>query len=90
MVNVTRNVEAAGKTEVVLLTATDLHQNKELYSDLVKAVERHHLDLVALVGDFLHAGQDLAGRASVAEARRHLPQQAAAHDAHRDDSAEIG
>ena len=39
--------------KVKILTVTDLHQNKELYGSLAKAVEEHHPDLLAFVGDFL-------------------------------------
>jgi Icc-related predicted phosphoesterase len=54
-------------TEVKTLTVADLHQNQALYSDLTKAVEKHQPDIVALVGDFLHAGEDMKGRLSVAD-----------------------
>jgi len=38
-----------------LLTATDLHRHPSLYAQLALAVARHQPDVVALVGDFLHA-----------------------------------
>jgi len=64
--------EIQSPTEVTLLTATDLHQNQKLYSDLAAAVARHHPDLVALVGDFLHAGEDFGGRISIPECAKIL------------------
>lgn len=44
---------AAGTRFVRLLTATDLHQSRPLYTQLAEAVGRHRPDAVALVGDFL-------------------------------------
>jgi Icc-related predicted phosphoesterase len=61
---------AGGKTrttEVTVLTAADLHQSKKLYAELASAVKLHQPDIVALVGDFLHAGDDMKGRLSAVE-----------------------
>jgi Icc-related predicted phosphoesterase len=44
-------------TQMKLLTATDLHQHRWLYEGLEKAVEEHKPDVLALVGDFLDAGE---------------------------------
>jgi hypothetical protein len=48
----------APTSAVTVLTATDLHQNRQLYADLRKAVVEHQPDIVAIVGDCLHAGED--------------------------------
>src|SRR5712671_6832553 len=45
-------------TTIRTLTVTDLHQVKVLYDGLEKAVERHHPQIVALVGDAIDANND--------------------------------
>jgi len=52
-------------TEVTVLTVADLHQSKKLYEELVQAVAQHKPDVVALVGDCLHAGEDFQGRLTI-------------------------
>ena len=59
-------------TIVTVLTATDLHQRKSLYDELERVVKRHCPDIVALVGDFLDAGDSRAGRFSATECAEHL------------------
>ena len=59
--------EDAKPTEVTVLTAADLHQSRKLYQDLRTAVEKYRPDVVAMVGDFLHAGVDFENRLSVVE-----------------------
>lgn len=51
--------------EVTVLTVADLHQSRKLYEELVQAVALHKPDVVALVGDCLHAGEDFKGRLTV-------------------------
>ena len=43
-----------------ILTVTDLHQVRVLYGGLEKAVERHHPQIVAMVGDAIDANNDEA------------------------------
>jgi len=50
---------------VTVLTVTDLHQSRKLYEELTLAVSSHKPDVVAVVGDFLHAGEDFEGRLTV-------------------------
>lgn len=50
---------------VTVLTAADLHQSRELYQQLGIAVTKFRPDMVALVGDCLHADNDMTGRLSV-------------------------
>ena len=45
-----------------LLTVTDLHRRTGLLVELSQVVTRHKPDMVALVGDFLHAFDDNKGR----------------------------
>lgn len=54
-------------TTVRILTATDLHQRRSLYQQLHSAVALHRPDVVALVGDFLHAGSRVKGMLSAAQ-----------------------
>jgi Icc-related predicted phosphoesterase len=54
-------------TEVTVLTAADLHQSRKLYADLAQAVDKHRPDLVAMVGDCLHMGEDMEARLNVEE-----------------------
>ena len=59
---------AAPKTyEVTVLTVSDLHQSRILYEELVRAIAKHKPDVVAFIGDFLHAGDDFEDRLSVEE-----------------------
>ena len=60
-------LKEATMTAVTVLTATDLHQSRQLYADLRKAVAGHQPDIVAIVGDCLHAGEDMDGRLTLAE-----------------------
>jgi len=60
-------LKEATMTAVTVLTATDLHQSRQLYADLRKAVAGHQPDIVAIVGDCLHAGEDMDGRHTAAE-----------------------
>jgi len=52
-------------TEVTVLTVADLHQSRKLYADLVKAVDEHKPDVVAIIGDCLHMGEDMEARLNV-------------------------
>jgi Icc-related predicted phosphoesterase len=52
---------------ITVLTATDLHQSKELYRQLKCAVAEHRPDVIALVGDCLHTGDDMKGKISVVD-----------------------
>jgi len=47
---------------VNVLTVTDLHRRKCRYEALAKAVAAHRPEIVALVGDFLDAGEDRGGQ----------------------------
>jgi len=47
---------------VNVLAVTDLHRRKRLYEALEKAVAEHRPEVVALVGDFLDAGEDRTGQ----------------------------
>jgi Icc-related predicted phosphoesterase len=59
---------AAPKTyEVTVLTVSDLHQSRILYEELVRAIAKHKPDVVAFIGDFLHAGDDFEDRLSLEE-----------------------
>jgi Icc-related predicted phosphoesterase len=51
--------------EVTVLTVSDLHQSRKLYEELTKAVALHKPDVVAVVGDCLHAGEDFKDRLTV-------------------------
>ena len=66
-------------TIVTVLTATDLHQRKSLYDELERVVNHHRPDIVALVGDFLDAGDHRAGRYTAAESAEHLSRLASPH-----------
>jgi len=48
-------VNNSDSISVRVLTVTDLHQSRTLYSGLVGAVRRHRPDVVAIVGDALEA-----------------------------------
>jgi Icc-related predicted phosphoesterase len=61
------NGEKIKITEVTVLTVADLHQSRKLYADLVKAVDEHKPDVVAIVGDCLHMGEDMEARLNVEE-----------------------
>ena len=52
---------------VKILTVTDLHQVRSLYEQLAQAVESHVPDVVALVGDFLDAGDTQPNQLKTAE-----------------------
>ena len=52
----------SGRT--TLLTVADLHRSAGLLMKLNEAMVRHKPDVVALVGDFLHAFDDDEGRMS--------------------------
>ena len=58
--------------KITLLTAADLHRSESLLNELRDAVARHQPNIVALVGDFLHAGDDNKGRVSVTECAKKL------------------
>jgi len=62
----------AVKNMVTVLTVTDLHQDRRLYEELAHAVTQHKPDIVAIVGDCLHAGEDMQGRLSVTECAKRL------------------
>ena len=64
---------------VTVLTAADIHQRKPLYDELERAVKRHRPDIVALVGDFLDAGDRCAGRFTATECAEHLSRLASPH-----------
>lgn len=55
---------------VRLLTVADLHQRKNLYSELQQAIAEHKPDAVALLGDYLHAFDLEPGMMTVAECAR--------------------
>jgi Icc-related predicted phosphoesterase len=50
-----------------LLTVTDLHRSARLLRALSEVVAEHKPDMVALVGDFLHAFDDNEGRMTVGD-----------------------
>ena len=52
---------------VTILTAADLHRSVKLYGLLAKAVSKHRPDVVALVGDFLDATGETAGKLTTEE-----------------------
>jgi len=60
------------KQKVTLLTAADLHRSAALLNELRGAVARHRPNMVALVGDFLHAGEDNQHRVSVPDCAKML------------------
>jgi hypothetical protein len=67
-----RNLDVAGNKKtsariITVLTTTDLHQSKELYQQLEFAVAEHRPDVIALVGDCLHTGDDMKGKISVVD-----------------------
>jgi len=49
------------------LTVADLHQSRKLYADLAQAVDEHKPDVVAVLGDCLHMGEDMEARLNVEE-----------------------
>ena len=53
--------------KTTLLTVTDLHRSSRLLQALGEAVAQHKPDVVALVGDFLHAFDDNEGRMTVGD-----------------------
>ena len=53
--------------QMTLLTVTDLHRSGALLEALSEAVVQRKPDIVALVGDFLHAFADNEGRVTVEE-----------------------
>jgi Icc-related predicted phosphoesterase len=57
-----------------ILTATDLHRRKTLYEGLASAVETHHPDIIALVGDFLDAEEPHRGQFTDNECAEFLAQ----------------
>src|ERR1044071_202748 len=57
---------------ITILTAADLHRSSNLYSQLQAAVIRHRPDILALVGDFLDATDDHAGKLSTEECAQAL------------------
>jgi metallophosphoesterase superfamily enzyme len=57
---------------VRILTVADLHQSEKLYGLLGEAVLTHQPDLVVLVGDFLDATGDDAGKLPIPECARFL------------------
>jgi hypothetical protein len=59
--------KSAAKRIITVLTVADLHQSQELYQQLTFAVAEHRPDVVALVGDCLHSGDDMNGRLAVAD-----------------------
>lgn len=52
---------------VSILTVTDIHRRADLYAALELAVSHHQPDVVAFVGDFLHAFDDNEGRLTTSE-----------------------
>jgi Icc-related predicted phosphoesterase len=58
--------------KTTLLTVTDLHRRAALLEELGEAVARQKPDMVALVGDFLHAFGDNEGRVMVEECAKML------------------
>ena len=48
-----------------MLTVADLHQSRNLYDELVQAVALHKPNVVAVLGDCLHAGEDFKDRLTV-------------------------
>ena len=61
------SVEKIKTMEVTVLTVADLHQSRQLFATLSQAVDDHQPDVVALVGDCLHIGEDMENRLSVKE-----------------------
>jgi predicted phosphodiesterase len=59
-------------TIVKIIAAADLHRRKCLYEDLASAVQLHRPDVVALVGDFLHDGDQKPALFSEADCARFL------------------
>ncbi len=51
--------------EVTVLTVSDLHQSRKLFEELAQAVKFHKPNLIAVVGDCLHAGEDFKARLTV-------------------------
>lgn len=62
-----KNPKTGRLIEVSVLTVTDLHQSAALFAELRRVAEQHRPDIVAVVGDCLHAGEDMKGRLTVAE-----------------------
>ena len=58
--------------KISVLTVSDLHQSAGLYAELSQAVARHQPDMVGVLGDCLHAGEDIDDRLSVAECAKQL------------------
>ena len=65
MVSSKPKTKASESTEVTVMTVADLHQSRKLYEELKKAVALHKPNLVAVVGDCLHAGENFKNRHSV-------------------------
>ena len=59
-------------SRTTLLTVTDLHRSAGLLRALNEVVARHKPDMVALLGDFLHAFDDNEGRMTVEDCARLL------------------
>lgn len=55
-----------------VLAVSDLHQSRELYLQLAKAVKLHEPTVLAVVGDLLHCGDRDGTMLSVSEAAAHL------------------
>lgn len=61
---------------VKVLIVSDLHRNRNLYASLHQATEEQSPDIVAVVGDFLDAGDNTESKLSTEECARalgHLP-----------------
>ena len=58
--------------QIKVLTVADIHRSRKLYGLLVKAVESHKPDVVALVGDFLDATGETEGKLTVEDCARGL------------------
>jgi Icc-related predicted phosphoesterase len=59
-------------SKLTLLTVTDLHRRAVLFEALSEAVAERKPDILALVGDFLHAFNDEQGRVTTEECARLL------------------
>jgi Icc-related predicted phosphoesterase len=57
---------------ISVITVADLHRREDLYADLELAVNLHRPDMVAFVGDLLHAFDDNEGRHTTAECAKRI------------------
>ena len=74
---------------VKVLTAADLHRSSKLYEQLGEAVREHRPDVLALVGDFLHAFDDNEGRLAPADCARFLAEMPCAATTQTTDAAAV-